>query len=222
VTTRRRETRPIKVLLADDHQVVRQGIRALLESEEDIVVVGEAVDGRRAVELAKKLRPDVVVMDIAMPRLNGLEATRQILEAAPNMRVLVLSAHSDEEYVSRIRELGGAGYLLKQSSLSQMTKAIREARAGKLFVGPPQSPGRSPSTSTGVPRLTKREAEVLQLIVEGRANKETAGELGISIKTVEKHRQSLMTKLDIHDVAGLTHFAIATGVVELRTGRSSA
>ena len=207
------------MLLADDHRIVRQGLRSLLDGEQDIAVVGEAGDGRQAVEMTKALRPDVVVMDIAMPRLNGIEATRQILDALPSTRVLVLSAHSDDEYVARVAELGGVGYLLKQSSLSRLATAIRAARLGKLFVGPPVPGGSVPPR--GVPRLTTREAEVLQLIVEGRANKQTAATLGISVKTVEKHRQSLMTKLDIHDVAGLTHYAIATGIVEVRSGRAS-
>ena len=210
--------------------MVRQGLRALLEAEDDLAVVGEAEDGHRAVELARALRPDVVVMDIAMPRLNGLEATRQILAAAPRTRVLILSAHSDDEYVERAAELGAVGYMLKQSSLADLAQAIREARAGAMYVSPSISqrvrgPGARPSgrgvPASAMPRLTSREAEVLQRIVEGKANKETARELAISIKTVEKHRQSLMTKLDIHDVAGLTHYAISRGIVICAGRRAS-
>jgi DNA-binding NarL/FixJ family response regulator len=226
-----RSGRRITVLLADDHEIVRQGLRALLAAESDIAVVGEAPDGRRAVKMALVLRPDVVVLDVAMPRLNGLEATRQILDALPTTRVVVLSAHSDDEYIQRAAELGAAGYLFKQASLAVLAEAIRHAHAGAAFVGPSIAERvRGPETAAvpspadaerAMPRLTSREAEVLQLIVEGKANKQTAAELGISIKTVEKHRQSLMTKLDIHDVAGLTHYAIAKGIVVV-AGRRAA
>lgn len=217
----------ISILLADDHTLIRRGLRVLLEAEADMAVVGEAQDGRQAVEMVMQLRPAVVVMDIAMPLLNGLEATRQILEAVPKTRVLILSAHSDEEYVERVTGLGAAGYLLKQSSLEDLSLAIRTAHAGKTYVSPSISlrsrrrtaepPRKRGGALANVPmRLTTREAEVLQLIAEGKANKQTAAELGISIKTVEKHRQSLMTKLDIHDVAGLTRYAIAIGSIEGR------
>lgn len=216
----------ITTLLVDDHRLIRQGVRVLLEAEKDIAVVGEAEDGRQAVELVAKLHPDVVVMDIAMPLLNGLEATRQILSASPGTRVLILSAHSDQEYVERVTDLGAAGYVLKQSSLEDLATAIRTAQSGKTFVSPsipwgdrPRVHAKSQSSqgSAAVPaRLTSREAEVLQLVAEGKANKQTAAYLHISIKTVEKHRQSLMTKLDIHDVAGLTRFAIAIGTIEGR------
>lgn len=199
----------------------------LLEAEADITVVGEAQNGRQAVAMVDRLRPDVVVMDIAMPLLNGLEATRQILDSVPATRVLILSAHSDEEYVDRVMGLGAAGYVLKQSSLEDLATAIRAARAGETYVSPPigwrarGARGRQPSAERGpvAPSslsLTPREAEVLQLVAEGKANKQTAAELRISIKTVEKHRQHLMTKLDIHDVAGLTRYAIAIGSIEGR------
>jgi DNA-binding NarL/FixJ family response regulator len=207
----------ITVLLAEDHLVVREGLRALLKSESDIEVVGEARDGRRAVQLTKTLLPAVVVMDIAMPLLNGLEATRQILKAVPATRVLILSAHSDDEYVEQTAALGAAGYLIKQTSADLLAKAIRDVHAGKTVFSPAISKRRlerhqrSPSR---IVRLTSREMEVLQLIAEGKANKQAASELGISIKTVEKHRQSLMGKLDIHDTAGLTRYAIAAGVIE--------
>ena len=222
-----RPLRKITTLLVDDHMLIRQGVRVLLEGEDDIVVVGEAQDGRQAVEMVAKLHPDVVVMDIAMPLLNGLEATRQILDVAPSTRVLILSAHSDEEYVERVTGLGAAGYVLKQSSLEDLATAIRTASAGKTYVSPsitrrPRRNVRAALGATGEPRselpmpLTTREAEVLQLVAEGKANKQTAAELRISIKTVEKHRQSLMKKLDIHDVAGLTRYAIAVGSIEGR------
>jgi DNA-binding NarL/FixJ family response regulator len=220
----------ISVLLVEDHEVVREGLRALLDAEDDIAVVGEVEDGHSAIEAARALRPDVVVMDIAMPRLNGLEATRRILAAAPATRVLILSAHSDEEYIDRASELGAVGYILKQSSLADLAQAIRASRIGSMYVSPSvaeriRGPGAKPSAraapAAGTPRLTVREAEVLQRIVEGKANKETARQLGISVKTVEKHRQSLMTKLDIHDVAGLTHYAISRGIVICAGRRAS-
>ena len=217
--------RKISVMLVDDHTLIRQGVRVLLEAEADIVVVGEAEDGRHAVAMALDLHPDVVMMDIAMPLLNGIEATRQIIAALPKTRVLVLSAHSDEEYVDRVTALGAAGYVLKQSSLHDLATAIRTAQAGRIYVSPSivRRPRRKSGGKAGGPgppalpaRLSTREAEVLQLVAEGKANKQTAVELGISIKTVEKHRNGLMQKLDIHDVAGLVRYAIAVGIIEGR------
>lgn len=222
--SRGREMKPITVLLADDHAVVREGLRALLEAEDDIEVVGEAETGRRAVQLTRELLPAVVVMDIAMPLLNGLEATRQILKALPATKVLILSAHGDDSYVEKVIELGAAGYLIKQTSALVLAKAIRETLKGNTFFSPSISrrlldrqqnsfhgaSGRKKKTDG----LTSREVEILQLIAEGKANKQTAAELGISIKTVEKHRQHLMSKLDIHDTAGLTRYAIAAGIIE--------
>ena len=214
----------ITVLLADDHEIVREGFRKLLQVEHDIEVVGEAETGRQAVQLTRKLRPDVVIMDIAMPLLNGLEATRQILKAIPATKVLILSAHSDDAYVEQVIALGAAGYLIKQSSLQVLSRAIREAEKGNTFFSPAiarrlhnhdqQSPDRAGLLKKKGVRLSSREAEVLQLIAEGKANKQIAAELGISIKTVEKHRQRLMEKLNIHDTAGLTRYAIAAGIIE--------
>ncbi len=216
--------KPISVLLAEDHEIVRQGLRKLLEADRDIAVVGEAASGRQAVELARKLRPAVVVMDIAMPLLNGLEATRQIRKAVPGVKVLVLSAHSDEAYVEQVTALGAAGYLLKQTSSEVLATAIREVHKGNTFFSPAmvkrlhnhyeQSPDRSGLRKKKELCLTSRETEVLQLIAEGQANKQVAAELDISVKTVEKHRQSLMQKLGIHDTAGLTRYAIAAGIIE--------
>lgn len=215
---------PIRVLLAEDHQIVREGLRKLLEGEPDIEVVGEVFTGRRAVEMVRELRPDVVVMDIAMPRLNGLEATSQIRQFSPETRVLMLSAHSDDAYIERAVELGAAGFLIKQSSVHVLKDAIREAHKGNIFYSPeiarhlhnrrPESKGRNHQKDGKFPCLTPREAEVLQLVAEGKANKQVAAELGISIKTVEKHRDHLMRKLDIHDTAGLTRYAISAGIIE--------
>jgi len=214
----------ITLVLAEDHTVVREGIRKLLESEHDLKVVGEAQEGRQAVALVKKLRPAVVLMDIAMPRLNGLEATRQILKDLPATRVLMLSAHSDDAYVKKASEFGAVGFLLKQTSAHEVCRAIREVHKGKTFFSPAisQGPDQLTAPSTGrarafhqkVARLTSREIEVLQLIAEGKANKETAVELGVGMKTVEKHREHLMDKLDIHDTAGLTRYAISAGIIE--------
>jgi DNA-binding NarL/FixJ family response regulator len=214
----------ITVLLAEDHMIVREGLRSILEAEGDIEVVGQAQDGRQAVELTKKLLPAVVVMDIAMPRLNGLEATRQILKMAPATRILILSAHSDDAYVEQVMTLGAAGYLVKQTSLLILAKAIREAYKGNIFFSPTigkrlrdqelKSRDREGRPSKKLALLTSREVEVLQLIAEGKANKELASELAISIKTVEKHRQALMEKLNIHDTASLTRYAISTGIIE--------
>jgi len=215
----------INVLLADDHTIVRQGLRALLEMESDIEAVGEAVNGLEAVEMAKELRPDVVVLDLAMPQLNGLEAARRILRLDdPCPRVLVLSAHGDDAYIEQVAALGVHGYLLKQTSADILAKAIREVYSGKFFYSPaiakrlegqePGGPPRQGRGRKGPVQLTSREREVLQLVAEGNPNKVVAAELGISIKTVEKHRQSAMHKLDIHDTASLTRYAVSAGIVE--------
>ena len=214
----------ITVLLAEDHMIVREGFRKMLELEDGLEIVGEAEDGRQAVAMAKKLRPAVVLMDIAMPRLNGLEATRQVLKAVPTTKVLMLSAHSDDAYVKTATEAGAVGFLLKQTSSHDVCRAIREVQNGKTFFSPtisrrlgrlnPQSPDRAGVLNKKATPLTSREVEVLQLIAEGKANKETAAELGIGTKTVEKHREHLMEKLDIHDTAGLTRYAISAGIIE--------
>lgn len=211
---------PITVLLAEDHTVVRQGLRALLEAEGDIRVIGEASTGREAVAMSRKLQPQVVVMDIAMPLLNGLEATRQIRKSFPNIQVLILSAHSEELYVEQFMALGAAGYLLKQASAHVLAHAVREVAQSRTYICPSlQTRQRIPSNAlrskaAGRIPLSSREQEVLQLIAEGRANKQVAAELGISVKTVEKHRQRLMEKLNIHDTAGLTRHAIAHGIID--------
>ncbi len=214
----------IPVLLAEDHTLVREGLRLLIQLDGDIEIIGEAKTGREAVQMATSLRPDVIVMDIAMPLLNGLQATRQILKSLPETKILILSAHSDPEYVRQVVKVGAAGYLIKQSSGDIVAQAIRELKNGKTFFTPsiakrlkadyqksPDGVGLQKRRST---ELTTRESELLQLVAEGHVNKQIASELGISIKTVEKHRQHLMEKLDIHDIAGLTRFAIAEGIIE--------
>jgi DNA-binding NarL/FixJ family response regulator len=213
----------IAVLLVDDHAVVRQGLRALLEAEGDIAVVGEAENGREAVVLAKKTLPDLVLMDLAMPGLNGLEATRQIVRNLPSARVLVLTSYGDDDYVTQLLEAGASGYLVKQTAAADLLKAIREVHEGNAFFSPSiakrlrQKGGEGfragqPCAKAG--KLTSREAEVLQLVAEGFANKQIAVELSISIKTVEKHRQQAMNKLNIHDIARLTRYALSRGWVE--------
>ena len=212
----------ITVLLAEDHMVVREGFRKLLAAEDDIEVVGEAQTGRQAVALTQKLRPAVVVMDIAMPLLNGLEATRQIRKAIPGTKVLILSAHNDDAYIEQAIAFGAAGYLVKQTSSHDLSRAIREVQNGNTFFSPSiagrlhnqKSPNGGGPLKKKIARLSSREIEVLQLIAEGKANKQTAAELGISIKTVEKHRQNLMAKLNIHEISGLTRYAIAAGIIE--------
>ena len=216
--------KPITVLLAEDHMIVREGLRALLEIGDEFKVVGEAATGREAARLAQELHPQVVVMDIAMPELNGFEATRQILHSAPETRVLILSAHSDDEYVARMAKVGAAGYLVKQNSGQALVEAIKAIASGRSYysagIGKRLHDAARRAREHGIRQgksertLTPREAEVLQLVAEGAANKRIAADLGISIKTVEKHRQQVMDKLDIHDTAGLTRHAIATGVIE--------
>jgi DNA-binding NarL/FixJ family response regulator len=214
----------IKTLLADDHTIVREGLRALLFADKEIEVVGEAHNGREAVSMTKALRPDVVVMDIAMPLLNGLEATKQILADNPAVKVLVLSAHSDDAYIDRVISVGAVGFLIKQTSAQILAKAIHDVMAGNAFYSPQVSKRlrehyQKPDKTGGLmikkaTGLTSRELEVIQLVAEGQANKQVAAGLNISIKTVEKHRQHLMDKLNIHDTAGLTRYAIAQGIIE--------
>jgi DNA-binding NarL/FixJ family response regulator len=214
----------ITVLIAEDHMIVREGFRKMLELENDFDIVGEAQDGRQAVALVKKFHPQVVLMDIAMPLLNGLEALRQVLKVAPATKVIMLSAHSDDAYVKNATDSGALGFLLKQTSAHDVCRAIREVQKGNTFFSPSVSKRRDRLNSQSADRggkpnkngvqLTSREMEVLQLVAEGKANKETALELGIGMKTVEKHREHLMEKLDIHDTAGLTRYAIGAGIIE--------
>ncbi|MEO7934102.1 MAG: response regulator transcription factor [Chthoniobacterales bacterium] len=211
----------LTILLAEDHMMVREGFRTLLELEPDFSIVGEARDGRTAVALARQLQPDILLLDLAMPRMNGLEAARQIRLAQPACKILILSAHSDDAYVEQALACGVSGFLLKQSSASLLTHAIREVALGRTYFTPSIAK-RFRSHQTSLPgklkkkltTLTSREREVLQLIAEGKTNKATALELRIGIKTVEKHREHLMAKLDIHDTAGLTRYAISSGIIE--------
>jgi len=216
--------KPITVVLAEDHSIVREGLRTLLQAEPDLEVVGEAANGRQAVALVNRFHPDVVVMDIAMPLLNGIGATHQILKTVPATRVLILSAHSDDAYVEQAIALGASGYLIKQTAANVLPKAIREVHRGNTFFSPSiskrlayrnqKSPTVQGLLKKKVVRLTSRELEVLQLVAEGKANKQTAAELGVGLKTIEKHREHIMDKLDIHDTASLTRYAISAGIIE--------
>ncbi len=217
----------ISVLLVDDHSIVREGLKALLLAERDITIVAEAQTGREAVQAAEKHRPEVVVMDLAMPLLNGCEATRQILKAVPSAKVVVLSSYGDDEHIHQAIGAGAAAYLLKQTAASELVKAIQEVKKGDAYFSPAiaarlreqtrQSGDEEPAQKQEDVPLTSREIEVLQLIAEGYANKQIAAELGLSVKTVEKHRQAVMKKLDIHDIAGLVRHAASKGIIEMST-----
>ncbi len=215
----------IRILLADDHAILREGIRALLEDQPDMAVVGEAADGRRAVELACELTPDVVVMDIGMPLLNGLEATRQIKRNCPRVAVLVLTMHDNEEYVSQLLAEGAAGYVLKRAASSELVSAIRAVAAGQSYLSPSVTRlliesyvGRQPAAPAIVDpfdTLTAREREVLQLVAEGHTNSQIAKLLNISLKTVKAHRSHLMQKLSLHDRGDLIKLAIQRGIIQV-------
>jgi DNA-binding NarL/FixJ family response regulator len=215
--------RKIRVLLVDDHNVVRQGLRLIMAAADDMEVVGEAEDGRGAVELCEVLQPDVVIMDIVMPLLNGLETTRKVMRATPHCKVLVLSSFSEDEKVKQMIEAGASGFLVKQSAAGDLLRAIREVHEGGGYLCPAvckavmeecrRSLKENRGAGSDLNRLTPRETEVLQLVAEGFANKQIADVLGVNIKTVEKHRQDLMNKLNIHQTASLTRFAVEQGMV---------
>jgi NarL family two-component system response regulator LiaR len=214
-----------RIVLADDHAILREGIRALLEDQPDMIVVGEAADGRRAVELARELSPDIIVMDIGMPLLNGLEATRQIKRDYPQVAVLVLTMHDNEEYVSQILAAGAAGYVLKRAASSELVTAIRAVAAGQSYLSPAVTRlliegyiGRqlaAPGVVDPFDTLTAREREVLQLVAEGHTNSQIAKLLSISLKTVKAHRSNLMQKLGLHDRGELIKVAIQRGIIEV-------
>ncbi len=212
----------IRILLADDHKIVRQGLRTLLEKEPDMEVVAEAEEGRMAVRLARKLAPQVVIMDVGMPDLNGIEATRQVLADTPGLKVIALSMHSDRRFVVNMLKAGASGYLLKDSAFEELAAAIRVVMLNKTYLSPGvsdivikdyvQGP-REDSSVFSV--LTPREREVLQLMAEGKSTKQIADCLHVSVKTIETHRQQIMTKLGIHSVAELTKYAVREGLSSL-------
>jgi DNA-binding NarL/FixJ family response regulator len=208
----------IRILLADDHALVRQGFRMILSAQPDMEIIGEAGNGREAVEMAEKLQPDLVVMDVTMPELNGIEATRRIATASPRTRVLALSMHKDSVYVREILRSGARGYLLKDSDDSDLIAAVRSVAKGEGYL----SPAVSDAVLTDYRRhvtdpldlLTSREREVLQMIAEGKTNKEIATILNLSVYTVEAHRGRVMEKLNLHSTGELVRFALRSGLID--------
>ena len=214
----------IRVLLVDDHAIVRQGLRAVLQTAPDIEVIGEAENGRQAVSEAMRLQPDVVLLDLAMPLLNGVEAARQIARKVPAARVLILSSYTDDEHLRQAVEAGAAGYLMKETGVDDLLETVRGLHNGEARFSPPllnhlskawrQGPGADVAATKSTVQLSERQAEVLQLIAEGYCTKQIADVLSLGAKTVEKHRQSLMDKLNLHRIAALTRHAVSTGLVE--------
>jgi DNA-binding NarL/FixJ family response regulator len=215
----------IRILLADDHTIIRQGLRSLLEKQPDIEVVGEAEDGQKAMALILELKPDIVIMDITMPNLNGIDATRKIVGEFGGTKVIALSMHSSRRFVTEMLKAGASGYILKECMFDELIKAIRSVLEGKIYLGP---------RITGVvvedyvkrlsepyqaeePELTAREREVLQFLAEGKSTKQVAQQLHVSTKTIESNRRNIMDKLDIHSVAELTKYAIREGLTPLET-----
>jgi DNA-binding NarL/FixJ family response regulator len=214
----------IRVLLADDHDLVRAGFRSLVQSFPGVEVVGEAGDGRAAIRQIEIHRPHVVLMDIMMPGLNGLEATTRIVKEFPKVRVIILSMNAAEEYVLKAMRVGAAGYLLKDGNPAELEQAIRAVARGETFLSSKVSQHvvsgyiqRASGPETGTDKLTSRQREILQLIAEGNTTKEIAKKLDISVKTVETHRMQLMERLDIHDIAGLVRYALRVGLIEQGT-----
>jgi len=213
----------IKIILADDHQIVRQGLRSLLAGEPDMQVVGEADNGRQALKLAQELAPDVIIMDISMPDMNGIEATRQLMVESPGVRVIALSMHSDSLFVMNMLKSGARGYLLKDCALEELVKAIRTVMRKQTYISRGISDllildlahGYTAASNSAYSILTTREREVLQLLAGGQRTKQIATILGISSKTIEAHRKQLMDKLGVHSIAELTKYAIRQGLASL-------
>jgi DNA-binding NarL/FixJ family response regulator len=213
----------IKILLADDHKLLREGLRALIEEQRNMTVVAEAEDGRSAVQLATKLSPDIIVMDISMPGLNGIDATRQITAESPGIKVIALSMHADRNFVVEMFKAGAAGYLLKDCAFEELILAIRAVSSKKAYLSSKLSDTMIKDYVNLFPKkklsafsaLTAREREVLQLLAEGKSTREVAAKLNVSTKTVETFRRLIMKKLDIHSVAELTKYAIRAGLTSL-------
>jgi DNA-binding NarL/FixJ family response regulator len=214
----------IKVIIADDHQIVRQGLRTLLEREPDLKVVAQSEDGRSTVRLARELAPEVIIMDVAMPDLNGIEATRQIVTERPQVKVIALSMYADRRFVVNMLKAGASGYLLKDCAYEELVRAIRVVLAHKTYLSPGVTDivvkdyvqGGPPDKGASVfSLLSPREREVLQLMSEGKSTNQIADSLHVSVKTVETHRQQVMHKLNIHNVAGLTKYAIREGLTSV-------
>jgi two-component system, NarL family, response regulator NreC len=213
--------RKLRILLADDHALVRSGIRALLEAQPDIEVVAEADDGREAIRLARDLYPDIAIIDIAMPELNGIDTLRQIFDVCPNIKVLACSMYSDLPYIVQSLRLGACGYLMKNSAKDDLIRAVQAAKAGKCFLSLDAATQliegfvRKVDSEDTKDSLTSREREILQLIAEGKSNKEIASKLNLSLKTIETHRTNLMRKLQVKEVTGLVQYAIRKGLIRL-------
>ncbi len=215
----------IRVLIADDHKIMLAGLRSLLEKQTDFEVVGEADNGRKAVQMAQEKKPDVVVMDVSMPDLNGIEATTQIIESLPETRVIALSMHSDKRFVMGMLRAGASGYLLKDCASQELANAIVQVAGGKKYLSPEITGvviddfllgrGSSEEVATAASQLSPREREVLQLIAEGWSTKQIASHLYVSIKTIETHRRQIMKKLDLHSIADLTKYAIREGLTSI-------
>jgi DNA-binding NarL/FixJ family response regulator len=211
----------IRILLADDHRITREGVRLMLDQQPEFAVIGETGDGRQAVELAAELRPDVVIMDLTMPSLNGVEATRQVKAQNPDVKVIVLSMHLERQFISETLAAGASGYLLKDSPSEELLKAIRTVAAGDPYLSPRVQEVlvanclTAASTERGLQSLSPREREVLQMTAEGKNTKEIALLLHLSSKTVEGHRRQLMSKLNINSIADLTRYAIREGIASL-------
>jgi len=216
---------PIRIVLCDDHQIIREGLRSLLEKQPDMTVVGEALNGLSAIKLVSEKKPDIVILDIAMPEMNGIAAARRIFADHPKVKVLALSMHSDHHFVTEMLEAGASGYMLKDSAFGELTTAIRTIISGGLFISPHiagnvleefarrTKPGRAPRRQ--VVQLSQREKEILQLISEGHSTKEIAAKINVSVKTVETHRQHIMQKVGAHNVAALTKYAVREGITSL-------
>lgn len=208
----------IRILLADDHAVVRQGFKMILSAQSDMEIVGEAGNGREAVELAESLKPDIVVMDVAMPELNGIEATRRLAASTPHCRVVALSMHKDNVYVREILRAGARGYLLKDSVAADVVSAIRAVARGESYLHPAVSNAvlddYRKHVTNPIDLLSSREREVLQMLAEGKTNKEIAGVLNLSVYTVDAHRGRIMEKLNVHSINELVRFAVRNGLID--------
>lgn len=215
----------IRIIIADDHEIMREGLRAMIEKQPDMEIVAEAENGRTAVRLAREHKPDVFIMDVSMPDLNGIEATRQIVAEVPRVKVLALSMHSDSQFVSEMLTAGVSGYLLKDCAFEELTRAIYAVYKNQSYLSPSiahtvikdyvQQQSTDETTASAI--LTAKEREVLQLIAEGHTTKQIASSLHVSVKTIETHRKKIMEKLNIHSIAELTKFAIRQGLTSLET-----
>jgi DNA-binding NarL/FixJ family response regulator len=218
----------IKVIIADDHKIMRDGLKSMLEKQRDIEIIAETLDGRTTVELAMKLKPDVIIMDVSMPDMNGIEATRQIIKKSPKIKVIALSMHSDKQFILEMLNAGASGYLLKDCAFHELINAIHSVASNRSYLSPEIADVMikefkhviSKESLSAFSLLTPRERQVLQLIAEGKTTKEIAYTLKVSTKTIETYRQQIMDKLDIHSIAGLTKYAVREGLTsieELRT-----